>query len=687
MNKQVRRYREWIDAREHRKTRRELTNEEIVGICKQIRDPQKSYIERVTRRLELFLETEIPIWMEYAQIQCLRTIIDFPDIYMQGEMEEIKKTHYVHEKGKVTNIACDYGTVLSEGLEGRRKRLHDGLENASESEKKYASYVDRTLDAIEGFADRYALLFEQNGQNERGEALRESIRNGAHTMRDAMQCFRVLHFCFWAADNYHCTVGRFDQYMYPFYKADIDQGRLTEDSALELLEDFLLSFNVDSDLYYSLQWGDNGQSMMLGGCKEDGNCAVNELTYLSLKASLAIREIDPKLNLRVDHNTPLELYELGTELTKVGMGFPQYANDDVVIPGLLRWGYSLEDARNYTVAACWEFIVPNVSMDIVNIDAMPLANIANEVITSCLKDADSFEDLMNEMDCRIKARSVKMLKKHQNLFMEPSPIASIFMRGFLERKHDISEGGLYNNYGIHGTGFSCAVDQLSAVRAFVYGDHSVEADTLLNALKCNFEGYEELRYRLRTEAPKLGRDKKAAMLGDRLLKMFADALEGLNNERGGCYRAGTGSAMYYLWHSKELPATADGRDAYEPLPANFSPSLYIQNAGPLSVMRGFAPSSLMLAVNGGPMTFELHDTVFKSDDSIEKVARLVQAYMLFGGHQLQLNAVNREKLLMAQEHPEDYGDLIVRVWGWSGHFVELDKSYQDQIIKRTEFGM
>ena len=687
MNEQVCAYLNWIEAREHRKTRRELSEAETTAVCAEIRDPAKPYIERVTRRLELFLQMETPVWMERARIQGLRTIVDFPDIYAPTEMDEIKKTHFVHEKGKVTNIACDYGTVLAEGLEGRRARLRKGLDAADDAQKSYATYVERTLNAVEAFADRYAALFEANGQPERGAALRRSIRTGAHNMEEALQCFRMLHFCFWAADNYHNTVGRFDQYMYPFYRKDIRDGRLTDEGAQDLLEDFFLSFNVDSDLYYSLQWGDNGQSLMLGGCKADGTCAVNELTYLSLRASLAIRQIDPKLNLRVDRNTPLELYELGTELTKVGMGFPQYANDDVIIPGLLRWGYALEDARNYTVAACWEFIVPNVSMDIVNIDAMPLANVVNEVITSCLTEADSFEELMQELACRLRARAVAMLQKHQSLYMEPSPMASILMRGFMESKRDISEGGVYNNYGVHGTGFSCAVDQLCAVRAFVYGDRSVTPLALLDALQKNFEGYEELRYRLRTEAPKLGRDDKARLLADRLLKLFADSLEGLRNERGGRYRAGTGSAMYYLWHAKELPATADGRDAYQPLPANFSPALSIQNAGPLSVMRGFSLPSLVLAVNGGPMTFELHDTVFRAEDSVEKVARLVQTYVLEGGHQLQLNAVNREKMLKAQEHPEEYGDLIVRVWGWSGHFVELDKAYQDQIIKRTEFAM
>ena len=143
--------------------------------------------------------------------------------------------------------------------------------------------------------------------------------------------------------------------------------------------------------------------------------------------------------------------------------------------------------------------------------------------------------------------------------------------------------------------------------------------------------------------------------------------------------------MYYLWQSETLPATADGREAFDYLPANFSPSLFITKTGPLSVVKGFSPKNLKRASNGGPLTLELHDTVFKNEDSIKKVAKLVQAYVINGGHQLQLNAVNGKDMLDAQINPEKHRDLIVRVWGWSGHFIELDKKYQNQIIKRVEF--
>ncbi|MDY6080986.1 MAG: glycine radical domain-containing protein, partial [Eubacteriales bacterium] len=146
----------------------------------------------------------------------------------------------------------------------------------------------------------------------------------------------------------------------------------------------------------------------------------------------------------------------------------------------------------------------------------------------------------------------------------------------------------------------------------------------------------------------------------------------------------TGTAMYYLWFGRAVPATPDGRNAGDPLPANDSPSLFARVKGPVSVIKSFTKQHLVRVANGGPLTLELHNSVFRSADSIEKVAALVRLFILRGGHQLQLNAVNRDDLLAAQKSPDAYRNLIVRVWGWSGSFVELDKAFQDQIIQRAE---
>ncbi len=153
------------------------------------------------------------------------------------------------------------------------------------------------------------------------------------------------------------------------------------------------------------------------------------------------------------------------------------------------------------------------------------------------------------------------------------------------------------------------------------------------------------------------------------------------------YRSGGGSAMEYLWSAAKVAATADGRYAYTPYSSSFSPAITTRLNGPLSVIQSFTKYNMTRAINGGPLTMEVHDTTFRNEYGIEKVAALVKAFIDLGGHQLQLNSINRDRLVAAQKHPELYPNLIVRVWGWSGYFNELDIDYQNHVIKRTEFQM
>ncbi len=637
--------------------RRSLTKEEWDSISKRIQDPALSLSDRAALRLKLFLEHESIVKNPSERIPAWRTLIEFPDIYAEGEKERLQEGHYIHEQGRVCNIASDWEGVLKNGLMAR----YDLVPPASRC----------CIDAVLAYAGRYE-----------NEALSRALRTGAKSYLEALQSFRILHFCLWASNVYHNTVGRFDQYMYPYYKADRDAGRLSEAEALSFTEEFFLSFNRDSDLYTGMQQGDNGQSLMLGGCDREGNCAVNELTYICLTASLNNRRIDPKINLRVNKDTPLELYVRCTELTKQGLGFPQYANDDVVIPGLVKLGYSLKDARNYTVAACWEFIIPGVAMDIPNIGAVSLAGAVNRVIQRELLSCEDYDALFLKVQEELNQRADKLEASLKPLWMEPAPYQTVLMS---DPGHDISEGGKYNNYGIHGTGFATAVDQLAAVRKLVFEDGTVTAQELLSALGRSFEDHEGLKRALRNEAPKLGRDDMCEQIADDLLNAFASSWAGRKNERGGIFRPGTGSAMYYVWHAAELGALADGHMPGEPISANFSPSLLVTDVGPLSAISAMARPNIGRVINGGPLTLELHDTVFKNEEALLKVAMLVRSYIQLGGHQLQLNAVSRETLLDARLNPEAHKQLIVRVWGWSGHFIQLDKNYQDQIIERTSY--
>jgi formate C-acetyltransferase len=646
-------------------------------------------VQRAAARLRWVLEQEKPVVFAGEKITLLRTVTKIPEIFTAEEFAAVKSSHAVHEQGKISNINPRYSLILDSGTRRKREeaeaRLARFKQEGAAGETRFLRAVLEVLDAVDAFAEKYRLEALKAGDSQMAAVLARIPREKPATFQEALQFLRLLHYCLWCSFNYHNTFGRFDQYMYPYYKQDLEKGILTPETALELLEEFFISCNKDSDLYFGMQQGDNGQSMVLGGLNPDGSESYNDLSDLCLQACLELRLIDPKINLRVNKNTPITLYDKGSVLTKQGLGFPQYANDDVVVKALQRWGYAEKDAYNYVVAACWEFIVPGAGMDIVNLNGLSFTR----ALTSALdKKWDSFDALMDRVKEAVFAQANQIMGAAANIYMEPSPMMSLMMDNCVEQGRDISLGGVYNNYGIHGTGLSTAVDSLAAIRKYIFEEKFFTQEDLLLMLQKNFEGYDEIYSTLRYQAPKMGNDDdRVDALASQLLSWFADALEGRGNDRGGIFRAGTGSAMYYVWHSKDEGATPDGRKKGEALACNYSPSLFSRCNGPVSIIKSFAKPDLVRVANGGPLTIELHDNTFRNTDSIHKVALFVKSFMDMGGHQMQINAVNRDKLKDAKKHPENYRNLIVRVWGWSGYFVELDEVYQDHIIERMELNL
>ncbi|GHV73135.1 pyruvate formate-lyase [Spirochaetia bacterium] len=677
----------YVVRKEHHQFR--TTHPETYQLAELYESQGLSDVQRAADRLRWVLEQEKPVVFSGERIALIRTVTKTPEIFTKKEFEEIKKNHAIHEQGKISNINPRYVLLLDTGTRRKRETLQEQLarfEKESAGDRvQFLRACLEVLDAVEAFADKYRAEAVKAGNAYIAETFAKIPREKPETFHEALQFLRLLHYCLWCSFNYHNTFGRFDQYMYPYYKGDIEKGVLNPDSALELLEEFFISCNKDSDLYPGMQQGDNGQSMVLGGMNPDGSESYNELSALCLEACLELRLIDPKINLRVNKNTPVELYDKGSVLTKQGLGFPQYANDDIVVPALKRWGYAEKDAYNYVVAACWEFIVPGAGMDIVNINGLSFTQALNIALD---QNWNSFAALMDRVKDAVFSQAKQIIDAAANIYMEPSPLMSLMMDGCVERGRDISLGGTYNNYGIHGTGLSTAVDSLAAIRKYIFEEKFFTKDDLLLMLKKNFEGYDGIYSMLRYQAPKMGNDDdKVDALATQLLSWFADALEGRRNDRGGIFRAGTGSAMYYVWHSKDVGATPDGRKKGDALACNYSPSLFSRCNGPVSIIKSFAKPDLVRTANGGPLTIELHDNMFRSPDSIHKVALFVKSFMDMGGHQMQINAVNRDTLKDAKKHPENYRNLIVRVWGWSGYFVELDEVYQDHIIERMELSL
>jgi formate C-acetyltransferase len=553
-----------------------------------------------------------------------------------------------------------------------------------------------TIDAVLALAGRYAAAARAFGRDDLVEVLNRVPAHPAVTFREALQALRLCHAVLWLSGHYHCGLGRLDQYLWPYLEADLAGGRLTRAEAQELLEEFFISLNRDSDLYPGIQQGDNGQSVMLGGQRRDGGDGVNPLTSIALEAARTVALIDPKINLRVTRETDLALTAKGVELTRLGLGFPQWCNDEVIIPGLVAAGYDLEDARDYSVAACWEFIIPGKGMEVVNIGAVSMPAAADHAIRAGLAAGEAFDRILERAGADLAEQARVLAEQSRKLLLPPAPWYSVLMDGCLERGRDLSHGLKYNNFGIHGAGSANAADALAAVRTLVYDQRRVEPARLIRALDADFQGEEALRTELREDAPKVGNHDDAAddLLVD-LFERFADACAAAgDNGRGGRYRPGTGSAMYYVWLAQghesmrdpPVGATADGRHKGAFFSSSLAPSPDVQVRGPLSVLQSFGKLDYRRICNGGPLTMELADSLFRGAEAVEKVALFVRAFVRSGCQQMQLNTLNVDTLRDAQRHPERHRNLVVRVWGWSGYFCELDESYQNQIIGRHIYG-
>jgi formate C-acetyltransferase len=686
---------------------RQRVRERLHAVCRQTTAPdllcqceaeRLSWPRRVARLTRRMCEAEQPVIDADQQIVFTRTVPRIPPIHSAADAKQLTAGRTVHELGPISNICAHWGHVLSQGLLGRREvALATAARLAHDpAAGEFLAAAVETIDAVLDLARRYAEAACVLGRRELAEILQRVPAHPPRTFHEALQSLRLMHAAVWLSGHYHVGLGRFDQYLWPYLEADLCAGRLDESRAEELLAEFFISLNRDADLYPGVQQGDNGQSLMLGGVTRDGASGVNPLTSMVLRVARDVAMIDPKINLRITKDTDLELLTLAAELTAQGLGFPQYSNDDVVIPALVAHGYDLQDARDYTVAACWEFIIPGKGMEVVNIGAVSMPAAVDVAIRAGLAAGETFDAILDRVEVEIRRQVDGAVSRYRRLLLPPAPYYSVLMDGCLESGRDLSQGLQYNNFGIHGACSASAADALAAVRKLVFTERSVAPAELIAALNANFAGQEGLRQKL-LEAPKVGNhDDAADDLLVTLFDRFAAACEAAGeNGRGGIVRPGSGSAMYYVWlaaghagmQEPVVGATADGRQAAEYFSANLAPSPGIRARGPISVLQSFSKLDYRRICNGGPITLELSDAVFGDAQALRKVALLVRSFATLGCQQLQLNTINVAQLQDAKRHPERHRNLIVRVWGWSGYFCELEEPYQDHVIARHAFGM
>ena len=533
------------------------------------------------------------------------------------------------------------------------------------------------------------------------------------TFPEALQALWTTHMLFMAAESYPgpgVSPGRVDQYLYPFYKADLEAGRLDRSQALEWLECWWIKHNYVYDYqgWVGTNQGINasfGQLITLGGMDAQGEDASNELTYLMLEVIEAINLLEPKPNIRLHAKTPPLLLERVVDMLAHAQGSPFLINfDENAIAGLRWQGLPEERLWDYAPVGCLEnTLCGDDRSGTVDLN-LNLAK-AVELVLNDGRDMHSGEQIgPNTGDPRQFANyeqfyaAFRIQLKHllewiirvNNLAdagrarWEPAPYLSALVGGCLESGKDSNAGGAHFNFlTVEGIALATTADSLAAVKKLVFDERTLQMDELLAALQADFEGYESLRQTLLHKAPKFGNDDPYAdQLAHDISRFWTEAAFRHTSPTGKRYRGGYLSWNYWIAYAPTTAATPDGRRRGQFLSNAVCPVNGADRKGPTSVIKSVGQLGLESAPNGASHTMSFSPSLLRSPEGRQKLAALLRAYGKVGGTCLQVNVIDAATLRQAQQNPDEYRNLLVRVTGYNAYFTGLGKEIQDEIIAR-----
>ena len=622
------------------------------------------------------------------------------------EEEKADVAGLASEGASLSHTAAGYDRVLEKGYGGLIRMAERKTEELKSDGGDIQSQLD-FLDAVKIVCNttgqhilRYAdlaakmaaksessLSSAKNQSSHELEQISDNCREIAYgtpkTFWQALQLFWFTHV-FALMENYSLmAMGCFDRYMYPFYKADIDAGRITKEQAQELIECTWIKLNESADIST-----DNGLNAVFSGIGPDGQDVTNEISYMCLDATMNLQLVDPQINTRLHKNTPEPFMRKCCELAKLGMGYPSIFNDDSIIPSLQSIGIPFEDACEYCNDGCTEVFISGKS------DFYPVFAGQNllSIFVGTLNKLERFEtfgefigEFKGDISDTIKNRFANADERDRALAkISPVPFLSATLHDCIESAKDKTEGGaLYNHTGSIGGGLVNCVNSLAAVKKLVYEDKRVGKRELIDALAANFDEEERLRQMLIVEAPKFGNGSgEVDAIAHEVAKFYCDEVLKYENPRGGRYLPGF-FQYHYVNTGKSFGATPDGRKAGDSLAVDLSPYLGTSRAGPTGVAQSVSAIDQSLCPLGTSTDIKLHPTALAGEEGTQKFAAFIKTFLAMGNMQLQMNVVDAKMLNDAQEHPEKYKDLVVRVWGFNAYFVTLAKDYQDYIIQRT----
>ena len=658
------------------------------------------------------------------------------------EVNVFMETGFFGMEGKLNSgdahLAVDYEQLLKIGLVGYEKRVRQLKAELDlcvpENIDKYVFYkaVFIVIEAVKTYADRFSLLAQEmaeNAQSHRKDELLE-ISNicskvpyePASSFKEAIQSVWFIQLILQIESNGHSlSYGRFDQYMYPYLKADLEKGVITDEEAVELLTNLwikTLTINkVRSQAHtFSSAGSPMYQNVTIGGQTPDKKDAVNKLSFLVLKSVAQTRLPQPNLTVRYYNGLNKEFLDECIEVMKLGTGMPAFNNDEIIIPSFIDLGVKEEDAYNYSAIGCVETAVPGkwgyrcTGMSYQNFPRILLAVMNDGVdVTSgkrfvegygYFRDMKSFEELQDAWDKSIReiTRLSVIVENAVDLASErdvPDILCSTLTQDCIGRGKTIKEGGAVYDF-ISGLqiGIANMADSLAAIKKLVFEEKKITPQQLWDALQDDFmsEENQKIQSMLINEAPKYGNDD------DYVDQLVVEAYDSYINEIkkypstryqrgpvGGIRYAGTSSISANVGQGYGTMATPDGRKAHTPLAEGCSPAHAMDKNGPTAVFKTVSKLPTHEITGGVLLNQKVTPQMLATEENKEKLEMIIKTFFnRLHGYHVQYNVVSRETLIDAQKNPEKHRDLIVRVAGYSAFFNVLSRATQDDIIERTE---
>jgi len=628
----------------------------------------------------------------------------------------------------VGEITADYQDVLfKKGFGGIKKEAEaylaeldaTSLEGAEKMEF-YRSIV-LVCDGIIRLANRYRekareMAAEEADQTRKAELLQIAEicdvvpENPPKSFREAMQFMWFTQMGGILSENpLAWNPGRFDQYMYPYYKADKEAGVITADEAQELIECLWLKLSewvwtISANTADFFAGYNQFQNLTVGGRTRDGKDATNELSYMCLKATEDTLAHQPGLSVRIHPDTPDEFMAAVTHLVSKGTGFPAIHSDNAGYQMLVNAGYEPEDARDWSNCGC---VVPHFRKtgewtSAANLNFAAALEFATNEGKSRLsgkkialdeKDSKTFstyeevEEAFYKQFAYLIKQAVISLITAQRLHVEmvPRPFMSACIEDCMKNGKDLTKGGAKYNIGpvITGIGIAVVANSLAAIKKLVFEEKSVTMAEIIDAINNNWEGYDELRARVQA-APKYGNDDDYVDdIAREIGNFFYQEVHKYKDINGNHFLSAFMGISNYLPTGKVLGVTPDGRKATEPISEGVSPYVGTDTSTPLAAMRSAAKLNQDIHSGGTLLNLRLNQDLVATKRGQANLGAMIQSYFALGAFHVQFNTVSTETLRKAQAHPEDYKDLLVRVAGYSTQFVNLSKSMQDSIIARN----